>query len=242
MLALAALAILCGCSSTADPPTGAAGGAGGQTGGGEAGQTSAGGAAGQTSSGGTAGSASAEAPTALTGSLGNLGAVQPTISSLFITNSGETLVYLSSAVITCEQLKVSRWLGAATAGSQVVEIVIHGAPVVGTTHGEVNYAEGGKSSAYEKGEKTDTITFTTFEPKTLVAGKVAATYEDGSTLQGSFRATFCPDGQGYLPWTEPRASQVACSSPPPSWSRRAEARATQRRPRARGARGARAQP
>jgi hypothetical protein len=175
------------CSSSSDSasPAGSAGASGQEaaagSGGGNAGTEAAGGAA----------------DTVLSGSLGDLGALQPTVSSLYISNSGETLVYLSSAPITCELLLTSRWLGSAPVDAQVVELVVKGAPVLGPIEGEVNYAKGGKSSAYETGADTDTITFTESEPDTLVAGTVEATYEDGSKLQGTFRATFCPMGQGY---------------------------------------------
>ena len=133
----------------------------------------------------------------LSGTLGELGAIVPTVSSLYISNSGETLFYLSSAPLDCAQLTESRWLGKATAGSQVVEIVIKGAPKIGPIEGEVNYAPGGKSSAYEVGADTNVITFTEVVPSSVVAGTVTATYEDGSKLSGTFRATFCDKGQGY---------------------------------------------
>jgi len=68
----------------------------------------------------------------LTGTLGALGAIKPTVSSLVINNSGETLVYLSSAPITCAQLMVSHWLTTSTAGSQVVEIVAKSKSTSGT--------------------------------------------------------------------------------------------------------------
>ena len=136
----------------------------------------------------------------LTGKLGKLGAVKPVVSSLFIANSGETLVYLSTGPITCDQLTASRWLGGTTAGSQVVEIVIKGTPTIGTVAvppGEVNYAEGGKSSSYEVNAASGSITFTAFTAKTIVAGTVKATYDDGSAITGSFHATYCDGGQDY---------------------------------------------
>jgi hypothetical protein len=140
--------------------------------------------------------------TSLTGMLGALGAVQPTVSGFVISNSGETLVYLTSAPLTCAQLKVSRWLGSFTAGAQVVEIVIKGAPKVGTAvnvgvfGGEVNYAAGGKSSAYEQVASSGSITFTKSEPMGVVEGTVTATYPMGSVM-GTFHAEFCAGGQGY---------------------------------------------
>ena len=136
--------------------------------------------------------------TALTGTLGTLGAVQPTLSSLWISNSGETLIYMSSATITCDQLKVSRWLGSTTVGSQVVEIVIKGAPKVGdfpVPPGEVNFATGGKSSSYETGADSGKIAFTKADAQ-VVEGTVTATYGSKS-ISGAFHAEFCANGQGY---------------------------------------------
>ncbi|MDB4937569.1 MAG: hypothetical protein JWP87_4541 [Labilithrix sp.] len=138
--------------------------------------------------------------TALTGKLGALGDVKPTVSSLWISNSGETLVYMSSAPLTCEQLKTSRWLGAATAGSQVIEIVIRGAPKVGDVAvppGEVNFAQGGKSSSYEVNADSGNITFTKAEATGVVEGTLSASYAGGDTVSGSFHADFCAGGQGY---------------------------------------------
>ena len=138
--------------------------------------------------------------TALTGMLGTLGAVQPTVSSLVISNSGETLIYLSSAPLTCEQIKVSRWLGNATKASQVVEIVVKGQPKVGEVAvppGEVNFAEGGKSSSYETTAAGGKITFTTANVSGIVEGSVTATYSGGGSVSGTFHAEFCEGGQGY---------------------------------------------
>ena len=136
--------------------------------------------------------------TTLTGTLGALGAVKPIVSTLWISNSGETLVYMSSATITCDQLMVSRWLGAATAGSQVVEIVIKGAPKLAdypVPPGEVNFAAGGKSSAYETNATTGKIHFTSADAQVL-EGSVMATY-GADNISGTFHATFCANGQGY---------------------------------------------
>ena len=140
------------------------------------------------------------ASTALTGTLGSLGAVLPTVSSLMISNSGETLVYLSSAALTCDQLKVSRWLGGATANSQVIELIVSGAPtttkVYGVPPGEVNFAQGGKSSATETSADSGSISFSRAEAAGDVEGSVTAKY--GSTqISGVFHATFCTGGQGY---------------------------------------------
>jgi len=137
--------------------------------------------------------------TKLTGMLGDLGTVVDTVSSKVISNSGETLVYLTSAELTCDQLMVSRWLGAFDKGAQVVEIVISGPPHVGQAYddAEVNYASGGKSSAYEVGAKTTHVVFTESQKDGPVAGTVSATYANGGHVQGVFRAEFCGGGQGY---------------------------------------------
>lgn len=138
--------------------------------------------------------------TSLSGKLGTLGAVLPTVSSLVISNSGETLIYLSSAPLTCDQLKTSRWLGSATKGSQVVELIVKGAPVLGAASvppGEVNYAAGGKSSSYEVNASSGSITFTKAAAKGAVEGTVTATFDGGDTLTGTFRAEYCDGGQGY---------------------------------------------
>lgn len=137
--------------------------------------------------------------TSFTGTLGALGAAQPTVSSWMITNSGETLIYMSSTPLTCPQIQVSRWLGSTTAGSQVIEIVVKGSPAIGDTAvppGEVNFAPGGKSSAYETNADSGKITFTKFEKDTVVEGSVSAVYGSDS-IQGTFHAEFCANGQGY---------------------------------------------
>ena len=65
-----------------------------------------------------------ETSTLLNGHLGELGDLKPMVSSLFIENSGEILIYMSSVTLTCDQLTVSRWLGDVEMGAQVVEIVV----------------------------------------------------------------------------------------------------------------------
>ena len=107
---------------------------------------------------------------------------------------------MSSAPITCDQLKISRWLGMITAGAQVVEVVIAGPPKLATMNvppGEVNYGEGGRSSAGEVVAEAGSITFTVAEPNTLVEGTLSATYAGGASIRGNFRAEFCAAGQGY---------------------------------------------
>jgi len=137
--------------------------------------------------------------TSLAGNLGKLGAAKPTVSSLVISNSGETLIYMSSVAITCETVKTSRWLGSLAAGSQVVEVVVRGAPTVGTVMvppGEVNYAGGGKSSSYEVNADSGSIVFTKAVANGPVEGTLSAKYGSDS-LTGSFHAEFCAGGQGY---------------------------------------------
>lgn len=138
---------------------------------------------------------------ALTGTLGKLGPVQPIVSSYVISNSGETLIYLSTATITCQTLQTSRWLGGTQAGSQVVEIVMRGNPSAGQTvnvpPGEVNYAAGGKSSSYEVVATSGSFTFSSAKAMGLVEGSVSATYADGSKIAGTFHAEFCANGQQF---------------------------------------------
>ena len=177
-----------GCGSSPSTGTGAAVAAG------KGGGVGLGGASGQQGAGGAA----PLGATSLSGTLPSLGAVQPTVSSLWISNSGETLVYLSSAPITCDQLTVSRWLGSTTAGSQVVELVVKGAPQVAdypVPPGEVNCAQGGKSSAYEMNADSGKISFTKTDPPVL-EGTVMATYGSNS-VSGTFHAEFCSGGQNY---------------------------------------------
>lgn len=181
---LSAFAAACSSSSTTTVSGSDAGG-GGTDGGGGGGSTDGGGGAGGTS---------------ITGTLGMLGAAQPTVSSLVISNSGETLIYLSSAPITCTMLQTSRWLGSATAGSQVVELIVKGDPTVKTypvPPAEVNYAAGGKSSAFEVAADSGSITFTKASKAGPVAGTFSAKYADGSDITGTFEAEFCAMGQGY---------------------------------------------
>lgn len=144
-----------------------------------------------------------ETSTMLFGELGELGPVKPTVSSLVIENSGETLIYLSSTALTCTQLMVSRWLGDVEAGAQVVEIVVFSELAVDTVPvegggAEVNYASGGKSSAYEKSAVAGHVTFTKSLPGTVVEGTFSATYADAAdSVKGRFQAEFCAGGQGY---------------------------------------------
>ena len=107
---------------------------------------------------------------------------------------------MSSSVITCEQIKTSRWLGGVAAGAQVVEIVVPGAATTGRTvavpPGEVNYAAGGRSSSYEVNATGGSITFTKVDTSGAVEGTVRGTYASGN-VSGNFKAEFCAGGQGF---------------------------------------------
>jgi hypothetical protein len=144
-----------------------------------------------------------ETSTLLSGELGDLGPLKPTVSSFVIENSGEVLIYMSSATLTCPEIMVSRWLGDAPAGAQVVEIVVPSERAVDTVQveeggAEVNYAAGGKSSAYEKSAIAGHVTFTRSLPGTVVEGSFSATFADaGDSVKGRFQAEYCEGGQGY---------------------------------------------
>lgn len=140
-------------------------------------------------------------PTALTGALGDLGPVRPIVSTLVMSNSGERLVYMSTAPITCEMLTMSRWLGSVAADAQVVEVIFEDAMTTGTVTvadgAEVNYAPGGKSSAYEKGAHAGRVTITANTPGGVVEGTFEATYTNPTAnVSGHFHAEFCEGGQG----------------------------------------------
>jgi hypothetical protein len=135
--------------------------------------------------------------------LGALGAVKPIVSAWVVSNSGETLIYLSSAPLTCMMMQTMGvgWLPKLPAGSQVVEIVVKGAPSaktypVGFLQGEVNYAPGGMSSSYETSASSGSITFTMAMANGPVEGSVMATYAMGSVM-GTFHAEFCSMGSQY---------------------------------------------
>jgi hypothetical protein len=81
-----------------------------------------------------------------------------------------------------------------------VEIVFRGDPVAGKTYSnaEVNYAAGGKSSAYEKVAGTTSVKITKAESKGVVEGTVSASYDNPTAdIKGTFHAEFCDGGQGY---------------------------------------------
>ena len=139
----------------------------------------------------------------MTGTLGTLGMVKPIVNSWVISNSGETLIYMSTAPLTCMQMQTmgAPWLSSVMAGAQVIEIVVKGTPTaktypVGILQGEVNYAAGGRSSSYEVNAQSGSITFTKAMANGPVEGTVMATYASGN-LMGTFHAEFCPMGSQY---------------------------------------------
>jgi len=139
----------------------------------------------------------------LSGTLGALGAVKPVMAGWATTNGLETLIYLSSSPLTCAQMmtKGVKWLASLPAGTQVVEIVVRGTALVGTTavgplQGEVNYAEGSKSSSNEVVASSGSIMFTKAEAKKVFEGTLMATYPKGS-LMGKFHADWCEGGTEY---------------------------------------------
>jgi len=139
----------------------------------------------------------------LTGTLGALGAVKPVVNGWATTNGLETLIYLSSSPLTCAQMMTmgTPWLRALPAGTQVIEIVVRGSAMVGTTNvgflaGEVNYAEGSKSSSNEVNASGGSIMFTKVEDKKVYEGMVMATYPMGM-LSGTFHADWCEGGAEY---------------------------------------------
>jgi hypothetical protein len=142
----------------------------------------------------------------ITGTLGKLGPVQPIMAGWATTNGLETLLYLSSAPLTCEQMmtKGTRWLSKLPAGSQVIEIVV-GQPAAVKSYtigmsaafggGEVNYAEGSKSSSTEVTGSMGTITFTAANAKGVHEGTIAVTAP--YMASGKFHAEWCEGGTEY---------------------------------------------
>jgi hypothetical protein len=149
----------------------------------------------------------ADDKTKLSGVLGDLGDAQPSLWTVFILNSNETIVYMSSSALTCAEIAGrdgSRWLLKTEVGSQVVEIVVPsasaklGTVAVGGGKAEINYAPGGKSSANEKNASSGSVTFTKVESEAVLEGHFDATYDNPSgQVSGTFHADFCPDGQEF---------------------------------------------
>jgi hypothetical protein len=148
-----------------------------------------------------AGAPATSGATSLTGTLGDLGAIKPIVSSLVILNSGERLVYMNTAPITCDTLSTSRWLGSTPTDSQVIEIVVKSSVTTGTIavgKAEVNYAKGGRSSSYEVNAASGSVTFTINDQMGVAEGTVDATYDSpAGSVKGTFHAEFCDGGQGY---------------------------------------------
>jgi hypothetical protein len=139
---------------------------------------------------------------ALTGMLGALGDVKPVMAGWATTNGLETLLYLSSSPLTCAMMmtKGTKWLASLPAGTQVIEIVVRGGAAaqtypIGMLMGEVNYAEGSKSSSTEVTGKTGSITFTKADAKGVHEGMVSVTAP--FTLSGMFHAQWCEGGTEY---------------------------------------------
>ena len=142
--------------------------------------------------------------TTLTGMLGSLGSVKPTVSSYVIQNSNETLVYLSSAPLSCSLLAMSTgWLRMVATGAQVVEIVVPSSTVSGMVAvkrfggAEVNFAAGGGTASSETVAMSGSVTFTSCMAGGPCSGTLMAAYAGGGSIMGSFSATFCPNGYGY---------------------------------------------
>jgi hypothetical protein len=145
-----------------------------------------------------------------TGMLCTLGATKPIVNAYITSNSGETLVYLSTVPLTCAQMMTGGlgWLSSTTAGGQVIEIVIGtlagGAnpavnmPInVAILQGEVNFAATGGPSSAETTAASGSITFTKFSAMGPAEGTFTATYGCGGMVMGTFKAEFCNGGQGY---------------------------------------------
>ena len=136
------------------------------------------------------------------GTLGALGDVKPVMAGWATTNGLETLVYLSSAPLSCAMMMTrgTKWLASMPAGTQVIEIVVRGAAAaqsypVGMFMGEVNYAEGSKSSSTEVVGKAGSITYTKADAKGVHEGMVSVTAP--FTLSGTFHAEWCEGGTEY---------------------------------------------
>ena len=142
--------------------------------------------------------------TVLTGTLGDLGELQPIVDGRVIEYSGETITYLSTVELPCESMAESRWLGNLDADAQIVEIVYKSdtteteLEVGGTGSLEVNYAKGGRSSSYEEGADSGTVTLTDHVSGGDISGYVDASFSSPSgSVNGPFDAVFCPGGQEF---------------------------------------------
>jgi hypothetical protein len=140
--------------------------------------------------------------TSLTGTYGSLGPVKPVVSSLWINTGLETILYLSSAPLTCAEVMTpgGRWLLMVPSDAQVLEIVMRGKAKVGTLAipgAEANYAQGSKSSATEKGASSGSLMITKAEATGVIEGSVMATYSGGGSVMGTFHAEYCSGGQEW---------------------------------------------
>lgn len=165
-------------------------------------------AAAGSSAGGATGAAGGGAANGsmITGTLGALGPAQPVMAGWATTNGLETLVYLSTAPLTCAMMMTQgvKWLSKLPAGSQVIEIVV-GNPSSTKTYmigqaaalggGEVNYAEGSKSSSTEVTGKTGKITFTKAGAMAVQEGTIEVTAPQ--MFSGTFHAEWCQGGTEY---------------------------------------------
>ena len=167
-------------------------------------------AAGSGGSGTTAAAGSTAPPatggSSITGKLGALGDVKPIMNGYATTNGLETLIYLSSAPLTCAQMMTQgqKWLAKLPAASQVIEIVV-GQPAsvkmypIGSPAslggGEVNYAEGSKSSSTEVTGRTGTVNITMAMAKGVHEGKIDVSAP--FTASGTFHAEWCEGGTEY---------------------------------------------
>jgi hypothetical protein len=155
------------------------------------------------SSAGTGGAGGSSGGTnTITGTLGALGAAKPIMNAWATTNGPETLIYLSSAPLSCPDMMTMgvKWLSKLPAGTQVIELVVPGTAStkmysIGPLMGEVNYAEGSKSSATEVTGKAGSLTFTKVMAKGVHEGSFMVT--SPFTAMATFHAEWCQGGTEY---------------------------------------------
>jgi hypothetical protein len=166
-----------------------------------------GGAAGSAGKAGAASSAGAGGSSAggssVTGTLGALGPVQPILNAWATTNGPETLIYLTTATLTCADMMTMgvKWLSKLPAGSQVIEIIVPGSPTTKSytigfpDRGEVNYAQGSTSSRTEVTGSAGTIMFTNVVSKMVYEGTINVTAP--FSAMGMFHAEWCQGGAEF---------------------------------------------
>lgn len=142
--------------------------------------------------------------TELTGTLGELGPLNPIVAGRVVEYSGETITYLSTVPLACEAMVASRWLLALDADAQIVEIVFASdttdtdLEIGGPGNLEVHYAKGGRSSSYEETADSGTVTLIEHNSGGPIAGTLDATFTSpAGSLNGPFEAEFCLGGQEY---------------------------------------------